>query len=114
MLYSLGHQIRGLNMTILESFVVNMTPDDNVTSDEVQSLDVDAIQRHVYWVNDGHMRRAAIPSDSTQLPIVQLLRNVSNARGIAFDWITRYVSEEHREEGKEGSRRGIKEEARSE
>ena len=91
LLYSLGHEIRGLNMTIQETFIVTTSPDNNATSDDVQSIDVDAIRRHVYWVNDGLMRRAAIPQDSTQLPFVQQLRTVSGARGIAFDWITRYT-----------------------
>lgn len=91
LLYSIGHQIRAMNMTIFETIGVTSQPDDDVISDEVRSIDVDALNRHVYWVNDGSMRRAALPSDSSQLPFVQLLRNVSGARGIAFDWVTRNI-----------------------
>jgi hypothetical protein len=55
----------------------------------IAAVDVDSMRSHVYWVDGQKMRRAAIPNDPSQLFDTQAMCAVTNAQGIAVDWIMR-------------------------
>ena len=61
------------------------------TDSAVGVMDVDSVRRHVYWIDGIRMRRAVLNANDTLYAQPQDLCNVSDASGIAYDWIARSV-----------------------
>jgi hypothetical protein len=88
LIYGVGHRIMAQNLTSNEAMEVSRQPDDTIPSDRVIAIDVDAINQRVYWITSNALYRAAIPQDTLQMPRIQTVRNVIDATGLAYDWLT--------------------------
>ena len=81
--YSSSRALYGYDLTDSAAFEVAKT--DSVVS----VLDVDSVRRHIYWIDGQRMRRAVLHTNDSLYAPPQDLCNVSNASGIAYDWIAR-------------------------
>jgi hypothetical protein len=86
LVYGTGRYLNQFNITSQQLLVINSD-----ASSTIAAVDVDSTRSQVYWVDGQKMRRSAIPKDILQVPDTQDMCTVSNAQGIAIDWIMRYT-----------------------